>query len=224
MTKKKNAPTPPPTPLPMDNISEQLKALAVPIATLTPNPKNPRTHGDQSIESIKASLKRFSQRKPIVVQREGMIVRAGNGTLQAAQELGWEMIAALVVDEADVEARAFALADNRTAELSEWIFESVSEELRWLQDDEGFDISILGWEDHEIEPLLQGDWSPPPVGEMPNPTGRAPGIHLDDEQRLTVNLAIGQMRGRSDDDSMTEGAALAAICQEWMDAIRAAAE
>ena len=109
-----------------DQIIGPLKQLAIPMADLTLNPTNPRTHGEESIEAIKASLKRFGQRKPIVVQREGMVVRAGNGTLTAAQELGWEMIAALVIDEVDSEARAFGLVDNRTAELSEWVFEAVA--------------------------------------------------------------------------------------------------
>lgn len=72
----------------------------------------------KNIETIKASLARFGQRTPLVVQRQGMIVRKGNGTLEAARALGWGIIAALVVDEGDVPATAYALADNRSGELA----------------------------------------------------------------------------------------------------------
>jgi hypothetical protein len=53
-----------------------------------------------------------------VVQRQGMIVRAGNGRVLAARELGWTHLACVVVDESEVEATAFAIADNRSAELA----------------------------------------------------------------------------------------------------------
>lgn len=74
---------------------------------------NPR-RGD--VESVKRSLKRFGQRKPIVVREDGT-VEAGNTTLKAALELGWPEIAVVAFGDDDVTAKAFALADNRTSEL-----------------------------------------------------------------------------------------------------------
>lgn len=102
------------------NISPALSLLIVPMRGLREDARNTRHHADRSIDAIAASLEKFSQRKPIVVQRDGMIVRAGNGTLRAARKLGWTEIAAVVVDESDVQATAYAIADNRTAELSDW--------------------------------------------------------------------------------------------------------
>lgn len=104
----------------MSQILESLRPLVVPIDTLVPDPANARTHDERNIQAIRGSLAKFGQRKPIVVQRAGMIVRAGNGTLVAAKALGWTEIAAVVVDEGDVEATAYAIADNRTAELARW--------------------------------------------------------------------------------------------------------
>lgn len=102
------------------NICEQLQPLAVSIDTLSFDAANARKHSERNIEAIKSSLALFGQRKPLVVQKKGMIVRAGNGTLAAAQELGWTHVAANVIDEDNATAMQFAIADNRTAELAEW--------------------------------------------------------------------------------------------------------
>jgi hypothetical protein len=107
-------------------IAEPLRALAVAVDDLHPDPSNARKHGPRNLDAIKGSLAAFGQRKPIVVQREGMIVRAGNGTLEAAKALGWEQIAAVVIDEDSAQAVQFAIADNRTAELAEWDDETLA--------------------------------------------------------------------------------------------------
>jgi ParB-like chromosome segregation protein Spo0J len=81
---------------------------------LTLLPGNPRT-GD--VDAIAASLEAFGQRKPIVARRADSTVLAGNHTLLAARQLGWDRIAVVWVDDDDITAKAYALADNRTAEL-----------------------------------------------------------------------------------------------------------
>ena len=93
-----------------------LQRLAFPVDALTPLPGNPR-HGD--VEAVARSYATFGQRKPIVARREGDggIVIAGNHQLAAAWQLGWTHIAVVWVDDDDVTAKAFALADNRTADL-----------------------------------------------------------------------------------------------------------
>lgn len=107
-------------------IADGLRHLAVPLDTLTPDAANARRHGPRNMEAIKASLARWGQRQPIVVQRKGMVVRAGNGRLEAAKALGWTHIAAVVVDDDSADAVAFAIADNRTAELAEWDTETLA--------------------------------------------------------------------------------------------------
>ena len=89
------------------------------ITELSLDPSNVRKHGRKNLDAIKASLRKFGQQKPIVVDAKG-IVLAGNGTLAAAQELGWQEIDVVRSELAGVEATAFAIADNRTAELAEW--------------------------------------------------------------------------------------------------------
>lgn len=94
-------------------IAEPLRPLARPITEFRLLEGNPR-RGD--VAACKRSLKRFGQRKPIVVRDDGT-VEAGNTTLKAALELGWTEIAVAAFGDDDATAKAFALADNRTSEL-----------------------------------------------------------------------------------------------------------
>jgi ParB-like chromosome segregation protein Spo0J len=140
-------------------IAESLRKLAVPIDTLTLDPSNARKHGERNLDAIVRSLDRFGQRVPIVVQQQGMVVRAGNGRVLAAQKLGWTHIAAVVVDESSVDATAFAIADNRTAELAEWDDETLASLLQSLPDDAqlaaGFDDDELGELMKSLEPQTE---------------------------------------------------------------------
>ncbi|MGO9178235.1 MAG: DNA methyltransferase [Candidatus Limnocylindrales bacterium] len=86
----------------------------MPIDSIELHPHNPRL-GD--VEAIAASLHRFGQLKPIVVQRSSGYVVAGNHLLRAAQRLGWTEIAANIEEMDDATATAYMLADNRTADL-----------------------------------------------------------------------------------------------------------
>lgn len=84
-----------------------------------PDPSNARKHSPRNIDAIAASLHRFGQQKPIVVDSSG-VVRAGNGTLEAAKKLGWTEVTVVESDLEGAEMTAFAIADNRTAELAHW--------------------------------------------------------------------------------------------------------
>lgn len=105
-------------------IPKALQPLAVPVTELHLSETNPR-RGD--VAAVVRSLDRFGQRVPIVYRwqsprpraRKQKVVIAGNHRLQAALELGWSEIAAVDADDlSPAEAKAFALADNRTADLA----------------------------------------------------------------------------------------------------------
>jgi len=96
------------------HIAPQLQALVVPIDSVELHPRNPRLG---AVAAVAASLARFRQQKPIVVQRSTGFVVAGNHVLRAALSLGWTEIAANVEDLDDADAMAFMLSDNRTADL-----------------------------------------------------------------------------------------------------------
>ena len=154
-------------------IAKQIEHLSVPIADLTPDPANARKHGQKNLDAIKASLHKFGQRKPIVVQSEGMIVRAGNGTLEAAKALGWTHLAAVVIDEDNATASQFAIADNRTGELAEWDDETLASLLDGMDDETR---NLLAFDEKDMQSMLDGlqpdqmettEDEPPPLPEKP---------------------------------------------------------
>ncbi len=92
--------------------------MARPVATLHEDPRNARLHGEANLVAIEASLRAHGQRKPIVV-RKGVVI-AGNGTLRVARKLGWESLACVEYEGPAALARAYAIADNRSAEQATW--------------------------------------------------------------------------------------------------------
>lgn len=127
-----------------------LKIEQVPIEKLTFDSSNARKHSDANLSAIAESLRQFGQRKPIVVTADGVIV-AGNGTVEAARFLGLTDVDVVRVpaDWSPNQVKAFALADNRTAELAEWNPEVLSAQLLEI-DEAGFDIEALGFDSVKI--------------------------------------------------------------------------
>jgi site-specific DNA-methyltransferase (adenine-specific) len=118
---------------------------SVSIDSLDLDPRNARKHDAKNLKAIADSLEQFGQRKPIVVW--GKTVVAGNGTLAAARSLGWSEIAVARVpgDWSSDQVKAYALADNRSAELAVWDEQVLASQLLELQQAE-FDIELLGFE------------------------------------------------------------------------------
>lgn len=128
-----------------------MKIIQLPVDKLSKDPANARKHSQKNIDAIIASLRRFGQQKPIVVDKSN-VVRAGNGTLEAARQLGWETIAAVQSELVGADMSAYAIADNRTSELAEWDDEVLKATL------EGFDDALreaAGFDLDEVEKLLQ---------------------------------------------------------------------
>jgi hypothetical protein len=142
------------------------------VKDLSSDPANARKHSDRNIESIMASLRRFGQQKPIVVDLSN-VVRAGNGTLEAAKRLGWETIAVVQSDLTGADMSAYAIADNRTAELAEWDDEILKATLEGLddalRDAAGFDLKELDEILKEPQEVTEDDVPEPPVDPITKP-------------------------------------------------------
>jgi len=109
----------------------QLQGETVDVASLAPFPNNPRI-GD--LGTIKESLRRLGQYRPIVVHRETRRVLAGHHVWQAAKDLGWETIAVSWVDGDETFCKKVVLADNRTADLGSYQNDMLTDLLRSLPD------------------------------------------------------------------------------------------
>lgn len=132
-----------------------MDVIELPIADLHFDPANARRHPERNLASIKASLARFGQQTPIVIDSKN-VVRKGNGTLAAAKELGWEAIQCVKTDLAGVDATAYAVADNRTGELAEWDQTVLAETLEALRSEPEFDLGDVGFTSDEVDALLEG--------------------------------------------------------------------
>jgi hypothetical protein len=112
---------------------------------------------------------------------------AGNGTLTAAQELGWTEIQIVRTELAGVEATAFAIADNRTAELAEWEEDKLGEVLKSLKDS-GFDLAEIGYSKSDFDSLvastLSDDYTHKVDAPVYTPKGeKPPVVELFDSER-----------------------------------------
>ncbi len=133
------------------NINPQLAKLAAPISGLKPDPQNVNTHDERSIATIKASYTEFGQQRPVVALVDGTVI-AGNGQLEAATQLGWKKLAVVrFTDEA--KARAFAIADNRTAELSVRDPKLLAAALQELREAD-YQLTTIGYSDDELAKLV----------------------------------------------------------------------
>lgn len=151
------------------------------ISDLACDPANVRAHDGKNLDAIKASLQRFGQQKPIVVNEKGIVI-AGNGTLTAARALGWEAINIVRTELAGSEAVAYAIADNRTAELAEWDDEALAKQLSALQIEDEALVEAAGFTDAELTALVdevtgitEGNTDPDEVPEVPEEPTAQPG-------------------------------------------------
>ena len=128
----------------------------VAIESLILDSQNARKHSNRNLDAIKASLSKFGQRKPIVVHNN--IVIAGNGTLEAAKSLGWtEIEVSVCPSDWDTDtAKAYALADNRSAELAEWDSSELISQLVDL-DKNGWDVGELGFTSEDVKEMQKGE-------------------------------------------------------------------
>jgi hypothetical protein len=142
-----------------------------------------------------------------------MVVVAGNGTLQAAKELGWTKIAATIETMTDVEAVGYGLADNRTAELAKWDFRIVATLDKLLQ--EGKE-SPIGFTSDELQVLRQAVWVAPVISEYSGETeNEAMLINFTPDQYRIIKEAARIYRTQIGKE-VDMGNCIEGICKDWM--------
>ena len=122
-------------------------------AALVPYVANSRTHSDAQVAQIAASIKEFGFTNPILTDGENGII-AGHGRLMAARKLGMDQVPTIVLDGLTAaQKRAYVIADNKLALNAGWDAALLSSEIAGLGD-EGFDLSLLGFNEDELAALL----------------------------------------------------------------------
>lgn len=123
----------------------------LPIGSIKPYDKNPRKNA-AAVAAVAKSIKEFGFRQPIVVDKQ-MVVIVGHTRLKAAQFLEMAEVPAVVADMPEDKARAYRIADNKTASMSEWDDDLLIAELSAL-DDAGYDLEMTGFDEQELRGLL----------------------------------------------------------------------
>jgi ParB-like chromosome segregation protein Spo0J len=132
-------------------IKRQMEQRA--IADLIPFARNSRTHSDNHVAQIAASIKEFGWTNPLLIGEDGGVI-AGHGRLLAARQLGHTEVPCIVLDGlTDAQKRALVIADNQLGLASGWNYELLSSELAGLLED-NFDLSMLGFSEDELAGLL----------------------------------------------------------------------
>ena len=192
------------------------------IAKLSGDPANARKHGEQNIATIVASLKRFGQQKPIVIDSSDC-VRAGNGTLEAARSLGWTHLDCVRTDLKGSDAIAYA--DNRTAELAEWDDDVLAATLNGLLADDPDLLNAAGFSEAELDKMLDqfnaDEIEPPELADGDREPFRQMTFTVHDSQFKVIEAAMKEAKANGGGDSLvnenSNGNALAAICEAYCD-------
>jgi len=132
---------------------------------LVPYAGNARTHDDNQIAKIAASIAEFGFNNPILVDTSHGTIIAGHGRLAAANLLGLKEVPVIKLDHLnDKQRRAYILADNKLAEMSDWDEEMLQAEIEDLNND-GFDIELTGFEKSDFAVIFPDDVIAPGDGD-----------------------------------------------------------
>jgi DNA modification methylase len=129
-----------------------MKIQEIEIEKLIPYARNSRTHSDEQVAQIAASIKEFGWTNPILVDGEAGII-AGHGRLAAARKLGMKKIPVIELSHlSPTQKKALIIADNKLALNAGWDNDMLALEFEELEI-EGFDLALTGFGDEERNAL-----------------------------------------------------------------------
>ena len=200
----------------------QLETIA--IDRLIPYARNSRTHSDEQVAQVAASIREFGFTNPVLIDGEGGII-AGHGRVMAARKRGMADVPCIrLAHLSDAQKRAYIIADNKLALNAGWDEEILALELLDLRG-EDFALPLSGFTSEELEQIFSA-FDVSPLGEMPQmPSGdRQPfqqvTFTLHDTQAEQVQAAlkaarnIGPYIGSPNQNG--NGNALARICETYL--------
>ena len=158
------------------------------IDVITPYARNSRTHSDEQVAQIAASIREFGWTTPILIDENGSVI-CGHGRLLAARKLGQAEVEVIVARGwSDAKKRAYVIADNKLALNAGWDMELLALELADLKEFD-FDLGLTGFSGEELAKLLpdktEGNTDPDEIPEVPADPITKPGdVWLMGKHRL----------------------------------------
>lgn len=126
------------------------------VKSLVPYARNSRTHSDEQIAQIAASMKEWGWTNPVLIDETGGII-AGHGRIMAAQRLGIDEVPCMVATGwTEAQKKAYIIADNKLALNAGWDNEMLAVEFKEI-DGLGFDLELMGFGPDELAPLLSDE-------------------------------------------------------------------
>lgn len=174
----------------------------VKVSDLIPYANNARTHSDEQVAQIAASIKEFGWTNPILIDGENGII-AGHGRLAAARKLSMDEVPAIELDGlSKAQKKALIIADNKIALNSGWDEKLLAIELEELKSS-NFDLSVIGFSEDELGDLFGVDkdndenpYSKKVASPVYEPKGEKPAIDTlyDDEKTMDLILSIKESK------------------------------
>jgi len=178
-----------------------MKISDIAVEKLIPYANNPRDN-DKAVDAVVESIKEFGFKNPIIIDKDYVIV-AGHTRLKAALKLGFKVVPCIIADDlTEEQVNAFRLADNKTAELSDWNEEELLEELKKI---ESINMELFSFNLEDLEKELTGEAQDDDFNEdeeLPEtPTSQKGDIYLLGKHRVMC----GDSTKKEDVDILCDG-------------------
>ena len=191
---------------------------------LIPYVSNSRTHSQDQINQVAASIKEFGFTNPVLIDDQCGII-AGHGRVMAAKKLGIEEVPCItLIGLTDAQKKAYVIADNKLALNAGWDDEMLRMEFAGLEE-LGFDLELTGFSLDEIAELefdSDCETDMPTLKDGDKEPFQQKTFTLHDEQAAVVDDAVTLARTNPLADTglneNSNGNALSLICQQWLEA------
>ena len=133
---------------------EKLEVAYIATTDLIPYANNPRTHSDQQVAQVAASIQEFGFNNPILIDEHNGII-AGHGRLAAAQKLDLKLVPTIMLEGlTEAQRKAYVIADNKLTENGGWDNDLLAVEIERLAELE-IDIDLTGFDAEELQVITQ---------------------------------------------------------------------
>jgi len=134
-------------------MNQNLEVAYIATTDVIPYANNPRTHSDQQVSQVAASIKEFGFNNPILLDDHNGII-AGHGRLAAAQKLGMELVPTITLAGlTEAQRKAYVIADNKLTENGGWDYDLLAVEIERLAELD-IDLALTGMDEIELAKMF----------------------------------------------------------------------